>query len=135
MDYSTYRSRYDAAYAKNARKFNLMDGGYSEDQLREAFRNYTNTEIWYWRAFKPAVLASTNIEFYEYQIREALTWAGYDYDDAQLRDWIDNYHGELKDLVKRWSRGTGMKPTTPTECKEEKHGRMDRKATGGGPQA
>ena len=109
MNYETYKSRYEAAYAKNARRFNLMDGGYSDEELRSAHANYSAPGIWYWRAFKPSLLASTNIEFYEYQIRQALEWAGYEPSDEELRDWIDNYHDALAEVVKKWSRETGMK--------------------------
>lgn len=109
MDYETYKNRYDAAYAKNAKRINLMDGGYSDEELREAHRLYCNPDIWYWRAFKPSSLATTNIEFYEYQIRQALEWAGYDYSDEELRDVVANYPDGVKEVVKKWARETGMR--------------------------
>lgn len=109
MTYETYKGRYLRAYEKLAAKINLMDGGYSEDEIHEAYDIYMNYSLWYCRAFKPSALASTNVLFYEYQIRGALEWSGYYLTDDELHERVQENPEGLASLVRRWAKATGMK--------------------------
>lgn len=111
MDYATYRNRYEAAYEKLAGKVNVMDGGYSDDELREAYRIYTVRGEWYFRAFKPSALASTNVLFYEYQIRGALEWKGISLEGDDLLKEVHDNPEEICEICREWARRTQMKTT------------------------
>jgi hypothetical protein len=86
MTFNTFKERYHKAYKKAASQLNVMDDELDEEHLQVAYGLYTDTSSWYHRVFKPSLLASMGIIYYDYQIRTAFPGRTYD----ELRELIDN---------------------------------------------
>ncbi len=97
MRFDNYKFKYRKAYEKAAGQLNLMAPEYTDDQLDEAWRIYSDTSVWYHRAFKPSNLASTSIIYYPYQIRTAFPGKT----DAELTELIDNYPDLVDETIRR----------------------------------
>lgn len=86
MRLDTYKFKYMTAYQKLANKgLNMMEPPYPQDRLEEAYNIYSNTSLWYHRAFKPSVLASTNVIYYDYQLRTTFP----ELSDDEIRQLIE----------------------------------------------
>lgn len=107
MDYNTYLQRYLRAYKNQEKQINLLDEPYSDEELRQAYHIYNDHSIWYYKAFKPATLAQTNVLYYDYQVRQAFEQQGYNYDDDQLWDLCRNDWEKVESVIKAWFAETG----------------------------
>jgi hypothetical protein len=86
MRLDTYEFKYMTAYQKlESKGLNMMAEPYSKEQLKEAYDIYSNTSLWYHRAFKPSILASTNVIYYDYQLRTTFP----DMSDEEIRQLIE----------------------------------------------
>lgn len=114
MDYNTYKQRYLQAYKKQEQQLNILDKAYSDEQLYQAFKTYNNHNLWYFRAFKPATLAQTNVVYYDYQIKQALEWRlhyyndpSYAYDLADVKEDCKSNPDWIVSVIKQWYEETG----------------------------
>lgn len=82
MTLETYKKRYLAAYAKYSARINILCPAYDDAQIKEAYKNFTERKLWYYRAFKPGTLAETNVKFYDYLVIDAIRW--------YYNDWVSD---------------------------------------------
>lgn len=124
MTFEQYKNRYNSAYAKQAEQLNLLDPAYSDEQLEEAYKLYTDWTLWYHRAFKPGTLAQTNVLYTDYQITAAVDWewdtnamqiAERFFDKAEMKTYLRNNPTALKDVMHNYYE------------EERRNGRLDRK--------
>lgn len=95
MTWEKFKERYNRAYDKQLQKLNVMTERYTESELLEAFNTYCDHSVWFYRAFKPATLAQSNVVYYDFQIRQVFP----DTDDAVLYKMIRNNPVQAKKIV------------------------------------
>lgn len=104
MDFDTYKSRYNRAYDKQLEKLNILEPRYSDGQLQEAYLLYTNHDNWFYRAFKPATMAQTNVVYYDWQIREAFRYSCIILAEAELINRCRTSPDEVRRIVDTYYR-------------------------------
>lgn len=124
MTLEQYKNRYNSAYNKQLRQLNVLEPAYSDEQLEDAFKLYTNWSLWYHRAFKPGSLAQTNVLYTDYQITAAVDWewntntVGYAEEqrsEVDLMNYLRSDQEKLKNLMHAYYE------------EERRNGRLDRK--------
>lgn len=109
MTYETYKERYVAAYNKQLNMINIVDPMYDDEVLHECFEMYNNHAYPYFRAFKPALVAQSNVMFFDYQVTNALDQYGYDWhidtkwmDRDEIMDLCRNHREQMIESIKHY---------------------------------
>lgn len=128
MTLEQYKNRYVSAYTKQLEQLNLLEQMYTDEQLEEAYRLYTNWSLWYHRAFKPGALAQSNVLYTDYQIHAAVDWEWRCNSMGLAEAFYEG--GNSKDDLLKYLRGSDEDLKNLMHCyyeEERRNGKLDKK--------